>query len=52
MPITLGENEYFTLGDNSNWSYDSRYWGSVRKEALIGVARWIYWPPRRWHEFR
>ena len=52
MPIALGENEYFTLGDNSTQSADSRYWGAVREEALNGVAKWIYWPPRRWHEFR
>jgi hypothetical protein len=51
-PIVLGENEYYTLGDNSTRSKDSRFWGTVTSDALIGVARWIYWPPNRWHEFR
>lgn len=51
-PITLGADEFFTLGDNSARSKDSRFWGPVRKDALIGVARWRYWPLSRSHWFR
>lgn len=34
--ITLGKNEYFYLGDNRNYSTDSRYFGTTKKILLIG----------------
>ena len=46
-PINLGENEYFMMGDNRNHSNDSRYWGIVPEELLIGKAQVIYWPLSR-----
>ena len=41
--ITLGENEYFVLGDNRNNSEDSRYAniGNIKKEYIVGKA-WFY----------
>jgi len=51
-PIRLGEGEYFVLGDNSTRSKDSRFWGKVPADVVIGIARWTYWPPSRWHQFR
>lgn len=52
FPFTLDEDEYFFLGDNSRSSKDARFFGAVKSEALIGVAKWRYWPPSRWHEFQ
>jgi signal peptidase I len=39
--------EYFVLGDNSANSYDSRYWGTIRRPALYGQIKKIYWPWKR-----
>jgi signal peptidase I len=46
-PVVLGDDEYWMLGDNSAAAQDARFWGPVTKDALIGVAKWIYWPPKR-----
>ena len=45
--IKVPEDSYFVLGDNSNSSRDSRYWGFVPKENIIGRAMFIWWPPWR-----
>lgn len=49
---TLEAEECFMLGDNSARSYDSRFFPDVQTSDFIGVARWIYWPPERWHELQ
>jgi signal peptidase I len=36
--------QVFVLGDNSASSHDSRYWGFVPEENIIGEAEFIYWP--------
>lgn len=51
-PVTLGETEYFVMGDNSARSKDSRFYGDLQAADILGTARWIYWPRKRWHEFR
>ena len=40
-------DNYFVLGDNSATSKDSRYWGFVPKNNLLGKAIVIYWPIQR-----
>jgi len=45
--IIVPENSLFVLGDNSGSSKDSRYWGFVPKDNLLGMAVIIYWPPMR-----
>jgi signal peptidase I len=40
-------DSYFVLGDNSATSKDSRYWGFVPKNNLLGEAIIIYWPLQR-----
>lgn len=47
QPIEVPEDNYFVLGDNSDSSRDSRYWGFVPKDNVIGRAIFIWWPPRR-----
>ena len=46
-PFTVGENSYFFCGDNRQGSYDSRAWGDVERENLVGHAQCIYWPLAR-----
>ena len=45
--ITLGPDEYLVLGDNSQNSLDGRYYGPIKKEAIIGKAFYIYAPADR-----
>lgn len=47
-PYTVPAESYFVMGDNRSESSDSREWGVVRRGDLIGAARVVYWPPRRW----
>jgi len=42
--ITLANDEYFVLGDNTLASSDSRFWGPVKSNLIIGRAILRLWP--------
>ncbi len=47
--VTVGPRQYFALGDNSPNSSDSRYWGFVPAENVVGRGLFVYWPfTRHW----
>jgi signal peptidase I len=45
-PYTVPAERYFAMGDNSFNSYDSRFWGPVPEENLVGRGFLVYWPFR------
>ncbi len=44
--VTLGPKEYFMMGDNRAYSFDSRMWGPMGSGEIVGVARFRLWPPQ------
>jgi len=41
--IVVPKDSYFGMGDNRDVSLDSRYWGFIPKENVIGRPMFIYW---------
>ena len=42
-PFRIPEGQYFAMGDNRDNSQDSRFWGNVPRDHIIGKALAIYW---------
>jgi signal peptidase I len=49
MPArVVEEGRYFVMGDNRNNSSDSRSFGSITPQSMVGRAWLVYWPPSDW----
>jgi signal peptidase I len=42
-PYLVAQGEFFMMGDNRDDSRDSRFWGSVPEDNLLGKAVFVYW---------
>lgn len=44
----IPKNSYIVMGDNRSGSSDSREWGLVTRDEIIGKALFVYWPLTSW----
>lgn len=47
----IPQNSYFVMGDHRDVSKDSRYFGFIKKSAIVGQVKWRYWPLNKWQTF-
>jgi len=43
-PLTLEKDQYFLMGDNRQQSSDSRSWGPISRDQILGRVLYRYWP--------
>lgn len=46
-PLTVPKNSYYMMGDNRNDSTDSKYWGFLPEDRVVGRACFRFWPLNR-----
>jgi signal peptidase I len=46
--FVVDEGRYFVMGDNRNNSSDSRAFGAIAPQTIVGRAWLVYWPPSDW----
>ena len=47
-PEVIPLDSYFVMGDNRNSSRDSRIFGAIERDRIVGRAFSVVWPPSRW----
>jgi signal peptidase I len=47
-PVVVPEGDYMMMGDNRDFSFDSRFWGPLPDKYVKGKALFLYWPIKRW----
>jgi signal peptidase I len=48
-PVSVPEGHYIVMGDNRPFSSDSREWGFLKKDLIIGKSFFVYWPVNNMH---
>ena len=51
-PMKIPAGNYFMMGDNRGNSQDSRFWGFLPEERVIGKSVFLFWPLNRLHIFQ